>query len=167
MPINGVHSGDGTRLAIGYPSFLRVFDAATGKELAGTPTDFVRYSHIRPLALNENGTRVAHGLGSWRIQLANVPAAASEKTVRMKPFAELAAHSAGITSLAFSPGGDRLVSGCDHGVVKVWDTRTGPEAIGLKLPQPEPVHRVEFTADGHRVWQSVPAAARRSSTARR
>jgi eukaryotic-like serine/threonine-protein kinase len=145
-------SGDGKRVAIGNGVFaMKVYDVDSGREIAVMPTQHTPHVMIRPLALNHDGSQVAHAIGSWQIQLANVPKAIGEKPVRLVPHHELAAHSAGVTSLAFSAAGDRLVSGSENSAVKVWDVRTGLEAIGLKLPHREPVHRVRFSSDGRRI----------------
>ncbi|KAF8593060.1 WD40 repeat-like protein [Ceratobasidium sp. AG-I] len=44
----------------------------------------------------------------------------------------LVGHSDSVTSVAFSPGGDRIVSGSDDNTVRMWDTKTGA-AIGEPL----------------------------------
>ncbi|MBX3400844.1 MAG: protein kinase [Gemmataceae bacterium] len=145
-------SGDGKRVAIGNGIFaMKIYDVDSGREIAVMPTQHTPHVMIRPLALNHDGSQVAHAIGSWQIQLANVPKTIGEKPVRLVPHHELAAHSAGVTSLAFNAAGDRLVSGSENSAVKVWDVRTGLEAIGLKLPHKEPVHRVRFSTDGQRI----------------
>jgi WD40 repeat protein len=56
-----------------------------------------------------------------------------------------------VNSLAFSKRGDRLISGSEDGTVKVFDPRTGLEAIGLKLPERTPVYRIQISPDEHRI----------------
>jgi WD40 repeat protein len=55
-------------------------------------------------------------------------------------------HSGLVTSLAFSPNGKRLVSNGEDGVVKLWDTRTGQEALTLR-GHPGVVRSVAFSPD--------------------
>ncbi|MBL8864234.1 MAG: protein kinase, partial [Planctomycetia bacterium] len=146
-------SGDGTRVAIGGNGIftMKIYDVDSGREIAVMSTQHTPHVMIRPLALNHDGSQVAQAIGTWQIQLANVPKTIGEKPVRLEPHHELAAHSAGVTSLAFNGAGNRLVSGSENSSVKVWDVRTGLEAIGLKLPHKEPVHRVRFSTDGQRI----------------
>ena len=39
----------------------------------------------------------------------------------------LTGHSSDVTSLVFSPHGNRIASGSHDGLVKIWDTETGAE----------------------------------------
>ena len=39
----------------------------------------------------------------------------------------LTGHSDNVWSVAFSPSGNRIVSGSDDNLVKIWDTETGVE----------------------------------------
>ncbi len=149
-PFNAVISGDGARVAFGHFKLVRVYEVASGREIARFPADPARYIHIRPMALNHDGTLLAQGMGSWQVKLAKVPSP-GPTPVTVEPYAVLAAHAAAITNVAFTPDADRLATGCEHGLVKVWDVRTGLEALALKLPQAEPVHRLEFSADGHKL----------------
>src|SRR5262249_49359875 len=41
-------------------------------------------------------------------------------------------HAAAVLSVAFSPDGRWIASGCQDGVVKVWDALTGQEWFSLK-----------------------------------
>ena len=39
----------------------------------------------------------------------------------------LTGHSDGVLSVAFSPKGDRIVSGSSDNLIKIWDAETGAE----------------------------------------
>ena len=72
----------------------------------------------------------------------------SDFPIRPSPFL---GHSNYVTSLAFSPKGNLLVSGSYDEAVFVWDVRSG--SIKLKLPaHSDPVGGVDFVADGSRWW---------------
>ena len=54
-----------------------------------------------------------------------------------------------IWSLSFSPDGEMLVGGFDHGAIRVWDTRSGKELHTLKPTTHYPgPHRIAFSPDG-------------------
>jgi eukaryotic-like serine/threonine-protein kinase len=55
-----------------------------------------------------------------------------------------------IHSLAFSPDGQRLASGCYDGTVKVWDGSTGKELLSLE-GHDAPITCVAFRIDGQRL----------------
>jgi WD40 repeat protein len=57
-------------------------------------------------------------------------------------------HTAGVTALGYSPDGKRMVSGAADGRVKVWDTETGVEALGLTVGSRDTVEAVGFSPDG-------------------
>ena len=59
-------------------------------------------------------------------------------------------HTGLVTSLDFSPDGKRLVSADEDGVVKLWDTRTGQEALTLRGHQ-DVIRSVAFSPDGRLV----------------
>src|SRR5262249_44783010 len=59
-------------------------------------------------------------------------------------------HAAAVLSVAFSPDGRWIASGCQDGVVKVWDSITGQERFSLKAHEGN-VNAVTFSPDGRRV----------------
>jgi WD40 repeat protein/tRNA A-37 threonylcarbamoyl transferase component Bud32 len=65
----------------------------------------------------------------------------------------LRGHTSRVTSVAFSPDGNRLASGSADNTVKVWDARTGLETLTLKGHSGQ-VNCVAFSPDGKRLVSS-------------
>jgi len=63
----------------------------------------------------------------------------------------LKGHHGPVLSAAFSPDGERLVSGSSDKTAKVWDMRTGQQILDLK-GHTLAVNRVAFSPDGKRVF---------------
>jgi WD40 repeat protein len=70
--------------------------------------------------------------------------------VRRLCHGELLTLRGGGGSVAFSPDGGRLASGCQDGTVKVWDTQTAKEVLTLKGDRGW-VRSVAFSSDGLRL----------------
>ena len=63
-------------------------------------------------------------------------------------------HSGGVNSVAFSPNGERVVSGSSDKTVRIWDAETG-KAIGKPWQgHSGGVNSVAFSPDGKRVVSS-------------
>ncbi|KAJ6565680.1 quinon protein alcohol dehydrogenase-like superfamily [Mycena sp. CBHHK59/15] len=60
-------------------------------------------------------------------------------------------HSSGVTSIAFSPDGVRIVSGSEDDTVRVWDARTGDIVAGPFEGHSDWVTSVAFSPDGARI----------------
>jgi hypothetical protein len=67
----------------------------------------------------------------------------------------LKGHTRGVTSLAFSPDGQRLASAGPEGTLKVWDAATGQETLTLKGHTGD-VASVAFSPDGARIASAGP-----------
>ena len=63
----------------------------------------------------------------------------------------LAGHSSNVNSVAFSPGGSRIVSGSSDETIRLWDAATG-DGIGKPLEgHSSSVFSVAFSPDGSRI----------------
>ncbi|KAH2954577.1 hypothetical protein KXV49_000475 [Aspergillus fumigatus] len=62
----------------------------------------------------------------------------------------LEGHSSWVSSVAFSPDGQRIVSGSDDNTIKLWDAQTGSELRSLE-GHSDWVHSVAFSPDGQRI----------------
>ncbi len=62
----------------------------------------------------------------------------------------LRGHSESVTSVAFSPDGNRMVTGSQDGTANVWDAESGLEIASLK-GHTSYVYSVSFSPDGRRV----------------
>ena len=56
--------------------------------------------------------------------------AAANKSVEGRETLTLKGHSSAVTSVSFSPDGERIVSGSGT-LMKVWDAQTGQETLSL------------------------------------
>jgi WD40 repeat protein len=164
---------DGRLLACGYRSgVVKVCDAATGREVwaytpAHAPGDnsgTMNPAGVQQVAFSPNGKRLAAALGSS--QDARDPgevkiwdAASGREVFTLK------GHTKAVWSVAFSPGGTRLVTcSCipsgngsgEGGEIKIWDALTGQELLTLRCEQ---CIGVTFSPDGRRLacagWNNV------------
>lgn len=93
---------------------------------------------VRALAVSPDATVVAGGTIDGRVHLWSTD---SGDLIR-----SLDAHREEVTSLAFSPDGELLVSGGEDRCAKVWEVPTGVERQRLELD--EPVMNVAVNRDG-------------------
>jgi eukaryotic-like serine/threonine-protein kinase len=63
----------------------------------------------------------------------------------------LKGHASGVTSVAFSPDGQRLASKSYDESVRIWDTATGKELFDFKIPASSPIRSLAFSPDGQRL----------------
>ncbi|CCA76411.1 related to WD40-repeat protein (notchless protein) [Serendipita indica DSM 11827] len=98
-----------------------------------TPTE--SHLHIEGLDMYKNTLKVTKGL---------------EKTYRGLPEA-LRGHTNGVTAIAFSPDGSRIVSGSDDKTIRLWDAETGQSLGEPFRGHTNSVTAVAFSPDGSRI----------------
>ena len=106
-------SPDGTRVATGsVDGSARVFDAATGAELARLDHD----GEVNTVAFSPDGSRVATGSddGSARV----FDAATGAELARLD-------HDGEVNTVAFSPDGSRVATGSDDRSARVFEVEVG------------------------------------------
>jgi WD40 repeat protein len=133
--------GRGSRRA---PGGVRVWNARTGEEIL-----FIKGGAA--LALSPDGKRLA---GYGRDGIVKVwDAQTGQEVLNLK-----GGHVQMVTSVVFSPDGQRLVSAAEGEpeTVKVWNAQTGEELLTLKGSGP-----VAFSPDGHRLFgRTAPGAVK-------
>ena len=133
-------SHDGTRIVSGgRDSTLRLWDAATGDELA------VMRGHerwVQSVAFSPDGTRIVSGGDDSTLRLWDA-ATGEERTV-------MHGHEGSVNSVAFNSDGTRIVSGGGDRTLRLWDSMTGDELAVLRGHKSW-VRSVAFSPDGARI----------------
>ncbi|MDP6539983.1 MAG: protein kinase [Planctomycetota bacterium] len=131
----------GRRLAlVGQDEYLRVLDAADGRELWVLPNAHAK--RINAVAFEPGGERLA--------------TASLDGTVRVwdgvarRLVSTLDCDGAEVTALAFHPHQARLASAARDGTLRIWDLESGNALLDLGLPAGE-VAGLTFSADGERL----------------
>jgi WD40 repeat protein/serine/threonine protein kinase len=153
-----VFSPDGTRLATAGWNTLKVWDAASGREVR-------RFSgHIHSLwcaAFSSDGRWLATAGNDATVKLWDV-----ERGTELRTFY---GHTDNVSCVVFSPDGRRLASAGWEGTVRLWDVDSGEEVLTLK-GHGERVFCVAFSPDSRRlastnrdgsvqIWDARPAPA--------
>jgi WD40 repeat protein/serine/threonine protein kinase len=132
---------------------ITIYDASNGKQLVTfqAPPD----SKWRFLKLGQEILEVAFSPNAKYV----VSRRMNEKTLVVwdaltgQPAHTLEGHSATVTSLAFSPDGQRILSGSEDSTLKLWDVETGEETLTLK-GHTAGVESVAWSPDGRRIVSS-------------
>ncbi len=143
-------SGGGNPFDSGKPGEVKVWDAATGKEIR---TLKGHNEAVSSVAISSDGRRIVSGSGdSFTPGAVKVWDAATGQEVL-----SLKGHTSLVTSVAISPDGTRIVSSNGDfgnegkpGEVKVWDAATGQELLSLK-GHTFYVKSVAISTDGKRI----------------
>jgi WD40 repeat protein/serine/threonine protein kinase len=134
-----VFSLDGRWLAApGGEKDIKVWDAATGQELAALPGHDKR---VLRLAFSPDGRRLASTSEDWKVKVWD--------TTTWRPVLTFAGHTQRVHGVAFSPDSRLLASAGQDDKVYVWDAATGAVLHTLpgKFINTRPVH-VAFSPDG-------------------
>ena len=130
------YNPDGTQLASGDGSEIRIWDPQTGeliRSLAGH-TDIVW-----SIAYSADGKQIASGSADQTVR--TWEASSGEQILELK------GHTYAIGGLAFSPDGKWLASASDDGTLKIWDASSGELIVDL-TGFPDIVDSVDFSPDG-------------------
>ena len=71
-------------------------------------------------------------------------------SVHGSPVGRVLPHSDAVKSVAFSPDGQTVLTGCDDAMARLWDRETG-QHLGVPQPHDFPVLAVAFSPDGKTV----------------
>jgi WD40 repeat protein/tRNA A-37 threonylcarbamoyl transferase component Bud32 len=153
---SALFSRDGKRIlasATDANAAHRLFDVATGRELAAVET----HSLATPAVFNADESLIARGVG---------PQVVIWDAVSSKPLHRLTGHEAPVTSVAFHPAGKLLLSASEDKTVRIWDTATGEQLIRLThdggfdpVFSPDGKWIVTWTNQVSRLWPVDPLAA--------
>jgi len=142
-------SPGGKRIVSGSrDKMVKVWDATNGDELM---TIRGHQRMIGPVSFSPDGRRIVSGSMDWTIKepwnqtikVWDAATGAEVMTLRGR-------HTDIILSIAFSPDGERIVSGSFDETVKVWDAATGAEIMTLRGHKLA-VADVAFSTDGRQI----------------
>jgi WD40 repeat protein len=133
------YSPDGKRIASVHPRKVKVWDAATGREIL---TFDGHTAQVRDAAFCPDGHRLASAGGDEVVRIWD----AADGTEALR----LTGHTGFVHGVAFSPDGLRLASAGADGSIKLWDAATGREIRTLQ-GHSGPVFSVRFGPDGRRI----------------
>ncbi len=146
------YSPDGTWFVSGGASVAageaRRWDAATGKAL-GPP--LIHPGPVESVAVSPDGQAIFTGCAVVNAQGAVTGGEArlwnvGNDELVYRPLA----HADAVRSVAFSPDGQTLLTGCDDALARLWDRKTG-QHVGQPLPHAFPVLATSFSPDGKAV----------------
>ncbi len=144
-------SPDGTKLASGgYDTKLNIWDVASGElETTWEVEPYV----IVDLAYSPDGRAIAIGCGEWgnMESIVDFPTVSSPLRVLNvttgEDVATFSGHTTVVSSVAYSPDGNRLMTGSWDGSVRMWNASSGVELMHL-ANHTGVVADIDVTSDG-------------------
>ncbi|MFN9713363.1 MAG: protein kinase domain-containing protein [Planctomycetota bacterium] len=119
-------SPDSTRLvSASLDGVLKIWEASTGREVLAVANDLNR---VWCIDWGKDGKSIAVGSQDGCIRIVDV----SQPEARPRVISAHDAGTFGVTAVAWSPDGDRLVSCGNDGKVKVWDPKQGVQLSSME-----------------------------------
>ena len=115
------YSPDGHRLAGGWSTEVKVWDADTGQEVQ---TLRGHEFAVQAVVFHPDGKQLATGSQDWTVRIWDL---ATGRAVRISPRENTGGF---VEALAYSPDGKRL-AGCTDNEIRVWDAQTGRQLLAL------------------------------------
>ncbi len=144
----------GTHLAVRPDGTLLVGEGRIARLPSGRPTspDLVQGDEIGALAFNTDGSVLAAGDQTGRVDLWDGTLRHREGILRNVFPAPIGTTPEGVAALAFSPDGRTLAVGGDGGGLQLWDVAT-QQPLGSPLTTPgEAITSLAFSPDGTTVY---------------
>jgi WD40 repeat protein len=138
-------SPDGKTLAAGAygDKSVRLWDTSTGKEIHQLPVDW----RTETVAFSPDGKTVAAGGLLTNGQLSSISPIRLWDVSSGREVRRFSGHVFKVSSLAFSPRGDKLISAGSFFTLHVWDVATGKDCVPL-VEHESYVESVAFSPDG-------------------
>lgn len=134
------YSPDGKLIAAGgYDKMIKIFDAATGKELRVMKG---HQNEVMSLAFSPDGRHLVSGGSDAVCRVWDARTGADVW--------QLFGHPAAVSPVAYSPDGKEIITGSSDGTLKIWDAATGEEVRTLNGPAAL-ITSVAFSPDGQRI----------------
>ena len=136
---------DGSRIVSGGSDGVRLWECATGAEVA------VYEGHgafVSSVLFSPDGKFIATAGEDGIVRIREEMSAAES--------IELKGHATSITSLAFSPDSQRIASACADGIISIWQTSTGKQLNRFEV-YAHRIHDLKFAPEGNQIVISAGA----------
>jgi WD40 repeat protein len=132
-------------LEVGTAGEVKVWDAASGKEVLSIPGHILERKTVCAVAFSPDGRRLVTAGGDSAVQVYDV--ATRQRIHRLE------GHAGSVLEAEISPDGRIIASASDDTTIKLWDMATGAEIRTLRGHRRE-VTRIAFSPDGARLASS-------------